>query len=808
MRSGPVREISTVATVANSMRLIITEKNNSADKISKILGGSPKAEKSYSIPFYTWTDDSGVEQTAIGLKGHVMNPAFPEEFKSWRGVEPRALIDAELTKVATQLNVVKALKKLAKTATSIVIATDFDREGELIGMEVLEELLIDQPQLKEGVTRARYSALTKEEITDSFNNLTELSEPLARAGEARQDIDLIWGATLTRFVSLAAGRLGSSYLSVGRVQSPTLMLIVDRELERRAHVPHDYWEVYSEWGHADGSFVAHHLTDKFMAEFDNDTADEAARGAASAIAQKAAEAAVSGTTNPGVVRSLEARKNTRQPPTPFNTTAFTTAASNLGITPSRAMRVAESLYMDGFISYPRTDNTVYPPSLPVDQLVRSFVARPEFAAAKFLLDAPLVATRGKKETTDHPPIHPTQAINPAGLEETERKIYELVVRRFLATFAPAAVSESTRANIEAGSETYFIRGNVLVVPGFVAIYPYGRRADEELPKLEEGQELQMADRGAWLEKKETPPPSRIGQGKLIEMMEERGLGTKATRHEIIQKLLDRGYAHGNPPEPTETGIAMARAFKEFATRISTPDMTAELEADMDRIANGEISKDEVVALSRKMLHEAYDGMEQHKEELARTIWDGMNADRVLGPCWKCREKNRRNEAGEINRVRIIRAKKSGKRFVGCEGWLPPDEDGVPDPNACDVTFGIPQRGELIRLEDECSICGKTPRVKVIGSGFQGRGRPWNLCLNDDCPSMAEMRAKRVEREAAKAAKEAAEELANPGAKAAAEAKAKAAKTAKKKPAKKKPAKKKTTAKKKAPAKEPAATPTA
>jgi hypothetical protein len=180
---------------------------------------------------------------------------------------------------------------------------------------------------------------------------------------------------------------------------------------------------------------------------------------------------------------------------------------------------------------------------------------------------------------------------------------------------------------------------------------------------------------------------------------------------------------------------------------------------MERIANGEITKEEVVSISRKMLHEAYDSMEENKQGLAETIWQGMNADRILGPCWKCTELGRKNEEGKINRLKIIRAKKSGKRFVGCEGWKAPDEDGNPDPNACDVTFGIPQKGELIRLEESCTVCGKTPRVKVVGGGFMGRGRPWNLCLNDDCPSMAEMRAKRAEREAARAAKEA-EAIAN------------------------------------------------
>jgi DNA topoisomerase-1 len=151
-----------------------------------------------------------------------------------------------------------------------------------------------------------------------------------------------------------------------------------------------------------------------------------------------------------------------------------------------------------------------------------------------------------------------------------------------------------------------------------------------------------------------------------------------------------------------------------------------------------------------MLADSYDLMDEHKRELAEIIWEGMNQDRILGPCPKCREAGRKNEQGEINRLRIIRARKSGKRFVGCEGWRE-DEN---DPNRCDQTYGLPQRGDIVRLEETCSICGVTPRVKVLG----GR-RPWNLCLNEECPSMEEMRRQRAEREAARAAKEAAAEAA-------------------------------------------------
>jgi DNA topoisomerase-1 len=730
------------------MRLIVTEKNNSAQKIADILsGGEAKEEKSFKVPFYTWTDSEGNEQTTIGLKGHVLNPAFPETYKSWQETDPRDLIDAPLIKEPTDKNVVKAIKKVAGGADDIIIATDFDREGELIGFEALQEIVEanpklanDGPELGVGIKRARYSALTKEEIEEAFTNLSELSMPLANAGAARQDIDLVWGATLTRAVSRATRRFGSNFLSVGRVQSPTLGLIVEREMERRAHVPEPFWEVVATFAHEDDAFEAHHATDKFWKEAE-------------------AKAAVEGTKSPGTVTEIKSRRQTRKPPTPLNTTAFTTdASSRLGITPARAMRIAENLYMDGFISYPRTDNTVYPDSLPLTELVTSLVKIPEFEAANGLLDKPLEATKGKKETTDHPPIYPTQAVHPKAIETAHdtahRRVYELVARRFLATFSPPMITESTRADIKAGSEDYFVRGSVVIDPGYAGIYTYARSPDEELPKLEQGQELVLE--GTELIDKETQPPSRISQGKLIELMEERGLGTKATRADIIQKLYYRGYVHGDPPEPSETGVKMYEGFKEFVPRMATPEMTAEMEAEMDRIAAGEMTKDEVLVASRDMLRSAYDEMGPNVDDddenapwrkFAKLVWGGMDEDRVLGPCIVCKEAGRTQEDGSPNMLRVIRARKSGKSFVGCTGWKGADAE-PDDPDSCDQTFPMPQPRfyDVFKLEDTCSICGRTPRVTVGPRGR--RGRPWKLCFNEECPSMQEMKRKKAEREAA------------------------------------------------------------
>ncbi|MCO5314813.1 MAG: DNA topoisomerase I [Solirubrobacterales bacterium] len=719
------------------MRLIITEKTNSAEKIAEILsGGTAKQSKSFTIPLFRWEDEGG-EHVSIGTGGHFVGREFPQtkEYKGWKLDLIPGLIDAPLETgpIDGKKNVKKAIQKEAKQAASLIIGTDFDREGELIGLEALETCLEVNPDLGDTLKRARYSALTRDEIEGAFDNLDLLSFPLANAAGARQDIDLIWGAAFTRAVSVIARAHGANYLSVGRVQSPTLGLIVERELERRAHVAKPYWELFAKFEHPSGSsFEAHHATDKFW-----DKAE--------------ADAALAGTTSPGTVKSVTSRKNQSRPPTPYNTNSFQVdASSRLGITPKRAMDLAQSLYDDGFISYPRTDNTIYPDSLPLEQTVASLVKVKDFAAAAPLLEKPLTPTRGKKHDAAHPPIHPTQALYPSALGDGPKaRVYDLIVRRFLATFGSPMITESTRADIEAGSETYFVRGKVLLDPGYAAIYTFARSADEEIPALEEGQQLAL-DGSPWMLDKETQPPARLSEAKLVQLMEEQGLGTKATRPDIIQKLYNRRYVRNHPPEPTATGMAMYEAFKAYVPTMATAEMTASLEGEMDQIAEETMSKEEVVEDSRRLAHSTFKDLVKGEEELSKMIWQGMDQDRILGPCIVCQEAGRTQPDGSPNMLRIIRAKKSGKSFVGCSGW---EKD---NPDACDQTFPMPQPNfyEVTPLEENCSICHRTPRVSVKTRGRAGR--PWKLCFNDDCPTMVEMREKKAERLAAQEAKKKAE----------------------------------------------------
>src|SRR3990170_1422091 len=221
--------------------LIVTEKNNTAARIATILSnGQMRRAYPHRVPVFTFSKD-GDDYTVVGLRGHILNLDYPEELNQWEKVELKRLVWAEPVKVVTAQNVETALREVARGQDDVVVATDYDREGELIGVEALDIVREENPGVR--VKRARYSSLTKWEIEESFRNLVEVDHALAQAAESRQVVDLAWGAVLTRFISMAANRVGKDFLSVGRVQTPALALVVDREREIEHFTPKPYWKV-------------------------------------------------------------------------------------------------------------------------------------------------------------------------------------------------------------------------------------------------------------------------------------------------------------------------------------------------------------------------------------------------------------------------------------------------------------------------------------------------------------------------------------------------------------------------------------
>ena len=668
------------------MNLIVAEKNISAERIAHILAGKGKVATRKETGISTYSFDDTV---VVGLKGHVVEVDFVPGYDDWRSKEntPRSLIDAGTVKVPTEKKIVATLQKLAKKAGEVVIATDFDTEGELIGKEAVDLIRAVNPRVP--VKRARFSAITPQEIHGAFSDLKELDTALAAAGEARQVIDLVWGASLTRFISIAARRGGKNILSVGRVQSPTLAMIVDREKEIEAFVPEKYWTLQLTSEKAGEEFTARHATARFTV-------------------QAEAEAARDRTKPPLLVREVKEGEKVDRPPAPFDTTGFLVAAGRLGFSASNAMRVAEDLYMNGFISYPRTDNTVYPKSLGLESIL-AILKGSAFAgeAAWVRENRRKEPTRGKKFSTDHPPIHPTGAAHREQLGEERWRVYELVVRRFLATLSPDAVWKTVRCTMEAGGEPYLANGARLVVPGWRKVYTYQEAEDHVLPPLAAGDRLPVKE--VLLEEKETQPPARYTQSRLIQRMEELGLGTKSTRHEVIAKLLGRRYVEGNPLRPTPVGRGVIESLEDHADAITKPEMTRTLEADMQEIKVRNRTKEFVIGESRDMLHRVFDALEVHGEEIGREIMDRADEERVVGPCPAC--------GGDL---RILSAGQS--QFIGC-GRYP----------ACGFNINLPsaQWGKAIKIEACCPEHGLR-HVRLIRKG----ARPWDI----GCPLCSHIRA--------------------------------------------------------------------
>ena len=719
------------------MKLVVAEKTNAAENIAKELGVGTKKDKVYNTPVCRFTRE-GEEWVAMGLRGHILAVDFPRELQwredqGWFGVDEDGevfpanlpstlahppfekvrkpftkegvdikgwkvpslpyLVWAPVVKEPAEKEIIRTLKNLAKKADEVIIATDFDREGELIGSDAVS--MVRQVNEDVPVVRARYSSFTKPELEHAFarENLVAVDDDLAAAGESRQFIDLIWGAVLTRYLTMAKfGGLGN-VRSAGRVQTPTLALVARREKERQAFVPEDYWVVRGTAATQEGEeFKVAHATARFK--------DEATATSAYQDAKAAGKARVT-----DVVKKT--RKGTIQ--TPFNTTSLQTAAAAEGLTPARTMRIAESLYMSGLISYPRVDNTVYPETLDLSEVVTMLKGVPQYAnyCDELLAAQPLKATRGKQETTDHPPIYPTGVGDPDKLRPEEWKLYNLIARRFLATLSEQPVIEGTKVTLDAGGQTFAASGDVLVKPGYRAIYPYGSKKDEQLPALSVGQEVDLTSLD--LEAKQTEPPARYSQGKLVQEMERLGLGTKSTRASIIERLYEVKYLKNDPIEPSQLGMAIIDALECYAAHITTPEMTSELEGDMTKVAEGQASQDAVVDHSRELLASLLEGLIEHKEDLGEAISDAVQADAKIGVCPKCGHD-----------LLVKQSAKTRSSFIGCSAW--------PE---CEVTYPLPQ-GKIQTVEELCPVCGCS-QIKV--QPF--RSKPYVVCVDPACPTNKE-----------------------------------------------------------------------
>ena len=476
---------------------------------------------------------------------------------------------------ARSKKVLSELRQAAKRADRVYIATDPDREGETIGWHLQQALRLQNPQ------RVVYSEITPQAVRAAIARPRTLDQNLVAAGRARDCLDKLVGYTGSRHV---VWPLRNGAKSMGRVQSAALHLLCVREREILAFVPQDYWSVWVTYGEG---FKAFYRSSPKPQRKPRPSDEGAGKESERVTSQQQADKLVAIARNhPHRVLQIEGKQTSQSPPPPFVTSTLQQAAgSKLRFSPEHTMKVAQSLYEKGRITYMRTDSVAL--SAPFCASVRDYLQAndPDNLPKKATRHR---AVKGSQEA--HEAIRPTdvkrlpQAVQ-AELPADEAKLYALIWNRAVASQCAPARLRKTRVVTQSGEAYWEARGQVLEFPGYTR-YWNNISADAVLPSLTQGQALQLTK--AQADQKQTQPPPRYSEPKLVKLMEQKGIGRPSTYAPTIKTLRQREYVGmlQGKMQPTALGLELDGALETLLPDLIQPEFTARMEAALDAIATG------------------------------------------------------------------------------------------------------------------------------------------------------------------------------------------------------------------------------
>ena len=482
----------------------------------------------------------------------------------------------------------------AKKAEAVYLATDLDREGEAISWHIAEILKERGINADKPVKRVVFSEITKSAIDQAMKHPRDLVEPLVDAQQARRALDYLVGFNLSPLLWKKVSR----GLSAGRVQSPALRMIVEREEEIEAFKPQEYWTISAQLGEANDAFSANlvRVDGKKLEQF-----DLTSEAQAKAVVERIERQAQSDGNGPKLTLArIKKSQRRRRPQPPFITSTLQQeAARRLRFTTQRTMRTAQQLYEgidlgggenQGLITYMRTDSV----ALSADALsdIRALV-RSEFGEHLVPEKPNYYQSKSKNAQEAHESIRPTSAkLTPlkvkSHLSEEQYKLYQLIWNRAVASQMIPAVYDTVSAEFDVGDETFRANGSILIEPGFLSVYQDAQaETDNQLPPLEEGDEVAL--QAILPEQHFTEPPPRYSEASLVKALEEYGIGRPSTYASIIQTLKDREYVEleNRRFTPTSTGRVVAKFLSTHFDRYVDYDFTARLEDELDAVSRGE-----------------------------------------------------------------------------------------------------------------------------------------------------------------------------------------------------------------------------
>ncbi|XP_075848429.1 DNA topoisomerase 3-alpha isoform X2 [Microtus pennsylvanicus] len=642
--------------------LCVAEKNDAAKGIADLLSngrmrrkeGLSKFNKIYEFDYHLYGQNVTMIMTSVS--GHLLAHDFQMRFRKWQSCNPLVLFEAEIEKYCPEnfIDIKKTLEREAQHCQALMIWTDCDREGENIGFEIIHVCKAVKPSLQ--VLRARFSEITPRAVRAACENLTEPDQRVSDAVDVRQELDLRIGAAFTRFQTLRLQRifpevLAEQLISYGSCQFPTLGFVVERFKAIQAFVPEVFHRIKVTHDHKDGTVEFNWKRYRLF----NHTA-------CLVLYQLCMEDPMA------TVVEVRSKPKSKWRPQALDTVELEKLASRkLRINAKETMRIAEKLYTQGYISYPRTETNIFPKDLNLAALVEQQTQDPHWGAfAQNILERGGPTPRnGNKSDQAHPPIHPTKYTS--GLQGDERRLYEFIVRHFLACCSQDAQGQETTVEIDIAQERFVAHGLVILARNYLDVYPYDHWSDKLLPVYEQGFRFQPST--VEMVDGETSPPQLLTEADLIALMEKHGIGYDSMGYEM-----------------------------------SKPDLRAELEADLKLICEGKKDKFQVlrqqVQKYKQVFIEAVAKAKKLDEALSQYLGEGTEVAQqeelypaMPEPVRKC---------PQCNKDMVLKTKKSGGFYLSCTGF----------PECRSAVWFPDSVLEASRDSSVCPICQPSPVYRL------------------------------------------------------------------------------------------------
>ncbi|XP_025418842.1 DNA topoisomerase 3-alpha [Sipha flava] len=708
--------------VNGRMRVLnVAEKNDAAKNIAGHLsGGNLQRREGFSKfnKIYEFSHSfQGTPSTMImtSVSGHLLGYEFQGSYRSWSSCSPLELFDLPVVKECPKdyLDIKKTLEREVRSCNALVIWTDADREGENIGFEIIDVCREVNPRID--VYRAILSEITRPSVQRAITNLGPPNKNVSDAVDVRSELDLRIGAAFTRYQTMRLQKvfpdiLAKSLISYGSCQFPTLGFVVERYKDIQNFIPEQFWKI-----------KVNHKIENLDVEFSWQRVRLFDETFCRVLFERCQE-------NPtAIVLKVTKKPKSKWRPVPLDTIELEKAASRkLGINAKETMKIAEKLYSQGFISYPRTETNIFPKELNLSNLVQLQTEDNNWGdfAQTVLNDGPS-PRQGKKTDQAHPPIHPTKYTQ--GLQDRERKVYEYVVRHFLACLSKDAEGEETIVNIEINDEKFLANGLRIIALNYLEVYPYDRWSNKQIHNYHQGQSFMPT--GLEMTDGYTCAPNLLTEADLISLMDKHGIGTDATHAEHIETIKSRlyvGLENNKYFIPGELGIGLVEGYDNMGFEMSKPHLRAELEADLKKICEGIKSPVMVLREQIAKYKEVFIKTTEQVEKLDQSLGKYLRAQPVAfqnnGQHESMFRKNIRKCPSCNQAVLALKQKQNNQGFyITCLGYP-----------ACRTTFWLPPT--VVNAEVTDNVCNQCPGdIKLIKFQFSVRSmRPHYQDIHEGC----------------------------------------------------------------------------